>query len=176
MKRHIIFTSLMLVGLIVGQTAAQNDAELDRLGDKLTQHLQSKMSGWKHRRGEPIQGSKGVLIDRWSAANRVVTISVVRYDSANRAKEVLQPFIKYTSQKAELKGLGNEAYAWGYGLSNIMFRRGRFVVSVSTYAEIDSDPDARTLTPEQKSERERSEMKRLSEEFAKHMATAIDLP
>jgi len=47
---------------------------------------------------------------------------------------------------------------------------------VSTYAEVDSDPDARMMSRAQRGERERSEMKRLSKEFAKHMTDAIDAP
>lgn len=176
MKKQVIVASLILLVVLVGQAAAQNDPELDRLQEKLTRHLESKMSGWKHKRGEPIQGSKGVLIDRWSASNRVVTISVVRYDSPRSAQEVLQPLIKYERQKEELKGFGDEGYAWGYGLSNIVFRRGKLIITVSTYAEVDSDPDARNLSPSERSERERSEMKRLSQEFAKHMAAAVDQP
>lgn len=176
MKRQIIVAGLILLVLLTGQVAAQNDPELDRAQEKLTRHIESKMPGWKHRRGEPIQGSKGVLIDRWSAANRVVTISVVQYDSVRSAQEVLQPLIKYEKQKEELQGFGDEGYAWGYGLSNIVFRRGKLIVYVSTYAEVESDPDARGLTSSQRGERERSEMRRLSEEFGKHAVTALNLP
>jgi len=176
MKRQMIFASLILVGLFVGHVAAQDDVELDRMEDKLTRQLENKMPGWKHRHGEPIQGSKGVLIDRWSAGNRVVSISVVRYDSAKSAQDVLQPFIKHEPNKTELRGVGDEGYAWGYGLGNVMFRRGKFVISVSTYADVDSDSDAQTLTPSERGQRARSEIKRLSQEFAKPVVTAIDQP
>jgi hypothetical protein len=88
----------------------------------------------------------------------------------------LKGFLKYESQKEELKGYGDEAYGWGYGTSRVVFRRGRFIVYVSTYAEVDSDPDARSLSQSEKGEREKSETRRLNREFAKHILTAIDLP
>jgi len=176
MKRQIIVAGLILLVGLVGQAAAQNDPDFDRLQEKLTRHLETKMPGWRHRRGEPIEGSKGVLTEFWLFSNRIVKTSVVKYDSAQRAQEVLQGFAKYESQKAELKGLGDEAYSWGYGMSDVVFRKGRFIVNVSTYAEVESDPDARTLSQSERSAREKSEKKRLSEEFSKHLATAIDLP
>ena len=75
-----------------------------------------------------------------------------------------------------MKGLGDEAYGWGYGMSNVVFTRGKSIVYVSTYAEVDSEPEARSLSQAEKGEREKSEMRRLSREFAKHMVSAIDLP
>lgn len=73
-------------------------------------------------------------------------------------------------------GFGGDAYSWGYAMSNVTFRRGRYIIYISAYAGVESDPEARSLSPEQKNEREKSEVRRWSREFAKHMATAIDLP
>jgi len=174
MIRQIHLGLLFLSFLI--PVVAQGDNELERLDEKVIRHLEAKLPGWQHRRVNAIEGSKSTIINHWQTSTRVVTVSIVRYDSANQAKETMQPFIKYYRQKEELKGLGDEAYAWGYGLSKIMFRRGRFIVSLEAYADVGADPDGRTLTPEQKSDRERSEMKRLTEEFAKHAAKAIDAP
>ena len=47
---------------------------------------------------------------------------------------------------------------------------------VSTVADVDDDADVRTLTQSKKNERVRTEMKRLSKEFVKHVSTAIDIP
>lgn len=175
MKRQILLGLLLLAALGV-PVIAQTDAELESVDEKLIRHLETKMPGWQHRRVNPIEGSKKVIINHWQTSTRVVTISIVRYDSAVKAQETMQPFIKYMRQKEELKGFGADAYAWGYGLSNIMFRRGRFVISLSAYADVGSDPDGRAISPEQKSERERSEMKRLTEQFAKHVFAAMDTP
>jgi hypothetical protein len=134
------------------------------------------MRQWKHKRGESIEGSKNVVIEFWSFSNRVVKVSIIPHTSADEARQALLDFVRYDRDKEEIKGLGDNAYAWGYGLSNIVFRRGRLNVYVSAYAEVDSDPDARMLSQVERGERERLEMKRLSKEFAKHMVDAIDLP
>jgi hypothetical protein len=176
MMKLRLLASLFLLTFFLAQVHAQNDAELDSVRNKIGSHIQSKMPGWRHRPSEPIQGSKGVLVDYWVSTNRIVKISVVRYASPQEAKALLQQFMMYESQKQELKGLGEAAYAWGYGLSKVVFLRGKFLVYLSTYAEVDSDPDARSLSPSARGERERSEMKRLSQEFAKHMVTAVDQP
>jgi len=89
---------------------------------------------------------------------------------------VLQRFARYSLNKQELKGFGDEAYALGYGLADVAFRRGRFTVYVSTTADVGSDPDGRTLSQSERFEREKSEMQRLSREFAKHMVSAMDAP
>jgi hypothetical protein len=171
-----IFVVLVLSGLFLGHSAAQSQSDLDMLEDKLSRHLETKMPGWKHKRGEPIQGSKNVLIEFWAFSNRVVKVSIIPQKSAEEAREKLQSFANNTREAEELRGLGDQAYTWGYAGSNVVFRRGRFAVFVSTYAEVDSDPDARMLSQSERVERERSEMRRLSKEFAKHMAAAIDLP
>lgn len=170
------FKTVILLFLFLAQTAAQNESELDLVGQKLSRQLETKMPGWKHKRGEPIPGSKNVLIEFWSFSNRVVKISIVPYRSAQEAREVLRGFKKYNTQKEELTGLGDDAYGSGYGFSNVTFTKGKFIVYVSTYAEVDSDPDARMLNQMERGNRERAEMRRLSREFGKHLADAIDLP
>ena len=163
---------LALIALTVPVMAQSDD--LDTVAGKVVQRLQTAMPGWQHKRINPVEGSNGVINDHWQSSNRIVNISVVRYDSANKARETMQPFIRYMRQKEELKGLGDEAYAWGYGLSNVIFRRGRYIVTLDAFADVNADPDARTLTSLQRGDRERSEMKRLTREFAKHVATSME--
>jgi len=174
--RRQLCGGLILLAVFASKAAAQNDDEFDRLNSKIIQHLETKMTGWTHKEVAPIQGSKGTVIHHWQNSNRVVTVSIVKYSSASQALDAMQPFIQYERQKEELKGFGANAYAWGYGLASIVFRRGRFIFYVETYAAVESDPDAQTLSATEKGNRERSEMKRLSMEFAKHMATAVDQP
>lgn len=174
--RNRIVTAAILSLLCLSHAAAQNQEDLDRLGDKLSHHLATKMPGWKHKRGEPMLGSKNVIEDFWSLPNRVVKVSVVPHKSAVEARDALLGFVKYDREKEELTGVGDEAYAWGYGLSNIAFRRGQFTVFVSTTASVDEDPDARSLSQVERGQREKSEIRRLSREFAKHLADAMALP
>jgi len=171
-----VFACVVFLGLLLGQVTAQTDAELSRLEEKSNRHLENKMPGWKHERGEPIRGSEGVLVDFWSFQKRKVKIEVVPYSSAQTAKDAFLQFSKYEPEREDLKGLGDDAFAWGYAGANVAFRRGRFIIYVSSYAAVESDPDARSLTPEQMDKRQRSEMKKWSKEFAKQMSTAIDQP
>jgi hypothetical protein len=171
-----LFVALVLASIFLTAAAAQDHSELDQLDAKAMRHIETKMPGWRHRRGQPIKGSENVLIERWGSSNRVVSISVVPHKSANEARQALNDFVKYDTKTERLNGFGDEAFAWGYGQANVVFRRGRFNVYVSTYAEVDADADASTLSSEQRGERERLEMRRLSREFAKHMVSAIDLP
>lgn len=176
MNRRIL-TALTFVGLFLAQTLAQGQSELDKLEDKVSHHIRTKMPGWNYKRGEPMPGtSKDVLTEFWRGSNRVVKISIMPHQSAEEARQSLQEFIKYDREIEQLKGFGDEAYLWGYGLSNLVFRRGRFNVYVSTVADVDDDADVRTLTQSKKNERMRIEMKRLNQEFAKHVSTAIDIP
>ena len=110
MKKSIVI-NLLLLTVISASAKAQNDPDLDQLDQKLTRHIETKMPGWTHRRTNPIQGSQGVLINHWQNEHRIVNVSVTRYRSANEARDVMQPFIQYASQKEELKGFGDQAYA-----------------------------------------------------------------
>src|SRR6266404_2802796 len=163
-----IFFVLVLSVLCHSYAVGQGQMDLDRLDEKFTHYLESKLTGWKHERVEPIQGSSA-LIQFWSASNRKIKIAINPQQSGEKAREKMKEFAKYTREARELEGFGDQAYSWGYAGSNVVFRRGRLVVFVNTYADVDSDPDARTLTQQEKENRERSEMKRLSKEFAKHV-------
>jgi|GEM_PF-1061778 len=166
---------LILSGLTLSQVVAQQQAELDRLADKINRQVETKKPEWKHRRGEPIQGSSNVYIEFWSSSNRIVKVAIVPYNSPEHAREVFRGFAKFESQKEELKGFGDSAYGWGYALSNVVFTRGKLIIYVSSYAQVDSDPDASSLTEAARGERERSEMRRLSREFAIEVLRAVDL-
>lgn len=164
---------LVLVNLNATGVAAQSD--LDEVDVKLKRVVESNLPGWKHKRVEPIAGSKNVLVLFWSNSNRVVKISVVPHKSAQDARNAIQDFMKSES-KEEIRGLGDEAYTWGYGLGNVAFRKGRLNIYVSTMADVNGDADALNLTALEKNERMRSEMRRWSREFAKHAANALDIP
>lgn len=173
---HVIIVFLLLTVLSPLQAVAQSPVDLDRLDEKLSSHVDTKMPGWNHRRGEPIAGSTNVLIEIWPSPNRQVNVSIIPHKSPEAARAAMREGVKYERQKEALMGLGDEAYAWGYELANVKFTRGRFNVYVSAGANVYEDLDARTLSEAERRGREYSEMRRLSREFAKHLADAIDLP
>lgn len=170
-----IFCALTLSFLCFGHSLAQGREDLDRLDEKVTRYIQNRLPGWKHERVEAIQGSVA-LIQFWSNANRKIKVAILPQRSAEASRATMRDFVKYTKEAKPLAEFGDEAYSWGYAGSNVVFRKGRYKIYVTTYAEVDSDNDARTLNVEQKGEREKSEMQRWSREFAKHMAAAIDQP
>ena len=99
------------------------------------------------------------------------------HKTPDEAREAIREFVKYDREKQELNGFSDEAYAWGFGLGNVVFRRGKFNVYVSTVADVDDDADARTLSQSERDARMKSEMKRLSQEFARLVSVAlIDVP
>lgn len=175
MKRKSI-AAFVLLNLLIGQSIAQGLSDLDKLDQKLVRYFEKAMPGWKHERVEPVTKGENVLIQFWSFSNRKVKVSVLPHKSAGEAREILQRHVRYTFNKQELSDVGDEAYAGGYGSADITFRKGRFTVYISTYADVDSDSEARTLSQQGRFEREKNEMRRWSREFAKHVANAVDSP
>jgi hypothetical protein len=174
MKRLLFVVLLLSVPLT--ESRGQSNPDLEKLDERIVKHFQAKMPEWRHKRGEPIQGSTDMLVERLALSNRTVKISVVPHNSVAEAREAIERFVRYDSEKEQLQGFGDQAFAWGYGLGNVVFRRGKYAVFISVYADVYSDADARTLDTYQRGQRERAEMKRLSREFAKHVTNAIDGP
>jgi hypothetical protein len=154
----------------------QQESDLDQVNHKITRFVATQMPGWQYRRGTPIQGSRDVVVGIWTFPNRIVKISMMQRKSAEDARERLMNFAQEEGDARELKGLGDEAYSWGDEGSNIVFRKGKYTIYVATIADVDRDADGQALTREQKRDRRKSEMKRLSKELAKHVANAIDAP
>jgi len=172
--------TLFGIGLLFGVLGvfglAQAQSDLGRLDEKFARHIEKMMPEWKHERAEPVSKDENVLIQFWSLSDRSVKISVVPHRSASEARDALQEFVKYDPEKEVLSGTGDEAYAWGYGLSKIAFRKGRFNVYVSTTADIGAKPEERSLSQDQRFDIMKSEMRKWSRIFAKHAADAVDAP
>jgi hypothetical protein len=168
--------AVALLTLVSSYVIGQDKAELDRLDEKFKHQVELRLPGWKHERGEAMQGSTNVLIQYWSFENRRVKLAIIQQKSAQDAREKMRQVAKDMKDAKELQGFGDEAYSWGYADSKVVLRRGRFTVYVSIYADVEADPDAGLMSRAQRGERERSEMKRLSKEFAKHVASVIDAP
>lgn len=169
-----IFAAVVLGTSLAAPVFVRAQSDLDKLDEKFTRHIEKTMPGWKRERVEPVSKGENVLIQFWSLSERNVKISVVPHRSANEAREALQEFVRYDPDKEVLSGPGDESYAWGYGLSKIAFRKGRFNVYVSTRAEIGARPEERMLNQTERFDLMKSEMRRWSREFAKHAAKALD--
>jgi hypothetical protein len=174
-------TKRILLRIIFGSilwapTLAQQESDLDQVNNKIVHHVATQMPGWQYRRGTPIQGSRDVIVEVWTFPNRIVKLSMMQRKSAEDARKKLMKFAQEEGDARELKGFGDEAYSWGDEGSNVMFRKGKYTFYIATIANVERDVDAQALTREQKRERRKSEMIRLSKELAKHVATAIDAP
>ena len=172
--KNRVFAAFFLFTLLIGQIVAQGGSDLDKLDEMFSRYFEKVMPAWKHERVEPIVKTENVLIQFWSFSNRKVKISIIPRKSTEEARDVLHRYAKYESKKEQLTDVGDEAYASGYGFSDVAFRRGRLTIYVRATADVDSDPDARTLSQSERFEREKSEMRRLSREFARHAVKAID--
>jgi len=170
------FAIPVFVTLLVSPALAQNRPDLDALDEKIKQRFEKAIPGWKHERVEPVTKSENVLIEFWSFGNRKVKVSILPHNSAEEAQQVFKRHERYSLDKEVLKGFGDEAVASGYGGSDLAFRKGKYTIYIRAAADVDADPDARGLNQSQRFEREKSEMKRLSREFAKRVADALDGP
>ena len=171
-----VLLAIGFLSLSFGQAIAQDRDELDRLDEKFTRYFEKAMPGWKHERVEPLVPTENVLIQFWSASERKVKVSIIPYRSGAEARAALENFMKYEKDKETLKDYGDEAYAWGYGFSDVVFRKGRLTVYVSSTAEIGARPEERMLSQTERFDLMKSEMRRWSREFAKHAAMAVDSP
>lgn len=173
--RRVVIAACLLLGLFPTAVPAQDLSELDSLEDKISHYLETKLPGWQHKRIEPIQGSKGVLIEVWSFTGKGAKISIVPVKSEEEARQRLQNFAKDTREARQVETVGDVAYSWGYQESNLVFSRGRYIFRVSSGVSEYALPDVRMLTERERNDRQYSEVRRLNKEFAKHLANAVDL-
>src|ERR1043166_1139634 len=113
-----IFILIAMASLWHSIAVAQPSVELDALHEKISTRLHASIPGWDSKRGEPIQGDNNVLIEFWANSNRsrIVKISIVPRRSVDEARTAIEDFVKYDREKEQLRGLGDDAYAWGYAL------------------------------------------------------------
>ncbi|HZI88339.1 MAG TPA: hypothetical protein VFD48_16010 [Pyrinomonadaceae bacterium] len=162
--------------LLVSQALAQDQSKLDALDEKVRRDFEKTLPEWKYERVEPVGKSENALIEFWSFANRKVKISILPHESVEKASEVFKNHERYSFNKEVLNGLGDEAVASGYGSADVAFRSGKYTVYISTVADVDADEDARSVSQSDRSKREKSEMVRLSREFARHIARVLNGP
>jgi hypothetical protein len=173
MKRLILLVIVLFGPAIM--LVAQEQTELEQTGNKLARDMADRMPGWQHRRGNLIKGSSGVVVEIWTLPNRIVKVSMMKRDSVDDAREKLAKFAQEEGGLHELKGFGDEAYAWGDDGANIVFRRGKYTIYITTIADVDRDSDSSALSPQERHARKASEMKRLSKQVAKEAVDALDL-
>jgi hypothetical protein len=119
MKSRIVIAVVLSI-LVSSYVIGQDKSELDRLDERFSHQLGARLPGWKHERGEAMQGSTNVLIQYWSFENRRVKLAIIQQKSAQEAREKMQLVAKDMKDAKELKGFGDEAYSWGYADSRVV--------------------------------------------------------
>src|SRR5260221_13294969 len=135
--KYGIYLAIGLFCLCIGPVHAQNTPELDQLEAKVSRHLESQMVGWAHKRGEPIQGSRNVLVAHWSWSNRVITISILPQKSAQAVREKMQSFVRITPEAPELNGFCDDAYSCIFEGLIVVLREGMLTLFVRRRAAMD---------------------------------------
>lgn len=167
--------TLMKVALILATLASvavgQGKANADRLGEKISSQLESRLSGWHYKRVEPFGPSSNVVVQSWSSTNRIVKVSVAIRQSVEDAKKEIKSFLQFRREPQELTGFGDEAFAPENDGSDVVLRRGRYVIYISTVADVESDSDARNLSKAELETRRKTEVQRIGREFAKQLSS-----
>ena len=168
----IIWAAALFLTVLAGQALAQS--ELQQLSDKLAETVRAINPEWRESRGGGAHAAEDVVVvESWSFSHRRVSVSIVRHSSVAEAQAALQKFMLYEQDKKQISDLGDEA--WGRGMygADIALRKGRFTVYVRASADVDADPDARTLSATAKEARRKTEHLRLSQEFTGYLRTAL---
>jgi hypothetical protein len=166
-----LLSAALIVATLVSVTLAQGKPDLDRLDEKISSQIQPKVPGWRHKRLPAFGGTSTVLEQTWSSGNRIVKVAVAIRQSVEDAKKEIKSFLQFRREPQELIGFGDEAFAPERDGSDVVFRRGRYVIYISTVADVESDSDARNLSKVELETRRKTEVQRIGKEFAKQLSS-----
>ena len=166
-----LMSTALILATLVSVTLAQGKPDLDRLDEKIRSQIELKLPGWRHKRLPPFGGTSTVMDQTWSSGNRIVTVAVAVRQSVEDAKKEIKSFLQGRREPEQLSGFGDEAFAPERDGSSIVLRRGRYVIYISTVADIEGDADARNLSEVELAGRRKSEVKRIGREFAKQLSS-----
>lgn len=172
--KTLIVAGLILAMLTVVQS--QGKVDLDALSEKISTQLESKFPGWQHRRVEPFGTPESkVVVQGWGVPNRNVQIAIAVRESVDAAMKEIRSYLEFRREPKTLTGFGDEAFRPEPNGPQVVLRRGRYVIYISTVIFIEEDADAQSLTKSEQQARQKTEVERILNEFATHMS-AIELP
>lgn len=169
-----LLSAVLILATLVPVTLAQEKPDLDRLDQQISSQVELNLSGWRHKRLPAFGGSSTVLEQTWSSGNRIVKVAVAVRQSVEDAKKEIKSFLQFRREPQELTEFGDEAFVPEPDGSDIVLRRGRYVIYVSTVVNIDIDPNARNLSTVERETQRKAEVQRIGKEFAKQLS-AIQL-
>jgi hypothetical protein len=166
-----ILTSIGIVLMTIAVATGQGKVDLNALSEKISSQLESKIPDWKHSRVEPIGTPESkVVVQRWYTPSRVVMISIAVRESDEAAQKEVRSFLEFRREPERLTGFGDEAFLPERNGSDLVLRRGRYVIYTSIVLFIEYDPDYPKLTEQERVNRRKSEGERILKEFAKHLS------
>lgn len=166
-----LMSTALILAAFVSVAVGQRRADVDRVGEKIATQLESRLSGWQHKRVEPFGPSSNIVVQSWSTTNRSVKVAVAIRESAEDAKKEIRGFLQFRHEPQELNGFGDEAYVTEPNGSDIVLRRGRYVIYISSLADVENDSDARNLSKVEREARQKAEVHRIGKEFARQLSS-----
>jgi hypothetical protein len=160
----VCVTAALLLGVAPRATAQEElPPQLAEARSALRHVMSRRLPGWEHKIITPIQGSKRIITDQWERDGRGVRISVVQFDSPERAEKVFKdsradlereeraarahgrPEFKLILE--ELPDVGDAGFIKNAVTSvAAAFRKGNLTVHISVYAP--GSKDEKTLSRE----------------------------
>jgi hypothetical protein len=143
------------------------------MADRIERGIKEDHPDWKLQRIEPIVKTENVIIDHWHFEDSGVRVSFVPHKNAQDAKEAVEHFRRYMKCKEAISDLGDEGCWFGGTGTELVFRRGRITVYISSAVELGRDPYVDQMMEPKEAI---AAMKKLSKEVGQHAAKAIDAP
>ena len=168
-------TLALILVMLAAVAVGQEKPDVERVEEQIASQLKTRLPGWKYKRLEPFGGSTTIVTQTWCTTNRVVKVAVAIRESAEDAKKEIRSFLQFRRDPEELIGFGEEAYAPERNGYDIVLRRGRFVIYISTVVYVESDSDSQSLSKAEIEARGKAEVHRIGREFARQLSS-IDLP
>lgn len=131
-------TALLLLGLLSTFKAQKRSSELTEAAKKIELSIAEKMPGWRRESITPMQAgdviNDQVIVDQWTNGDQVVKVSVVSYESQDRADKVLKGHVN-EKNKNPITDLGDEAFLLNEG-KIVSFRKHNFIISVAEFGKV----------------------------------------
>ena len=102
-------------------------------------------------------------------------VAVAVRESPEDAKKEIRSYLEFRRETEELIGFGDEAYAPERNGPQIVLRKGRYVIYISTIAFVEEDAEAQYLSQVQLATRRQSEVQRITKDFAR-LLSSVEFP
>ncbi|HEX8000273.1 MAG TPA: hypothetical protein VF528_17940 [Pyrinomonadaceae bacterium] len=157
---HLMLLLLLLASAVSNVVGQSNEAELERVSQRVVSFVGKKKPDWKHEVVTPMYPAKLVLIHDWSGVITLIDretgenwpvqlrmrVVITQYESVEHAHATIQQplqrgMLRDAGPKPVLLTIGDEGYKWGFRYNSVVFRRGRYVFNVNGTASPDIGED-----------------------------------